>query len=304
MGQRHNRDFMDASVIARLSRLSLGARLPMVGGVTGIHKSATRGSSVEFAEYRKYVPGDDIRHVDWRVYARSDRFYMKEFEADTNLRCYIVIDCSASMGFAGEHGSKFDYARRMAATLAYLLIHQGDAVGMLAFSDRVVHDIPPRRSPSHLKSMLDTLAVTTPDSKTEILETIHNLAERIPRRAMVIVLSDFLTEIEPLLDCFQHMRFRKHDLAVFHLLDRQEIDFKFDRPIRFVDMESPFSMVTDPSLIGAGYRHEVDRYLSDVKRGCREFCVDYRPIVTDGDYETTLSAFLLKRMRKQAGLGR
>lgn len=303
MGQRHNRDFMDAGAIARLSRLNLGARLPMVGGVTGIHKSATRGSSVEFAEYRKYVPGDDIRHVDWRVYARSDRFYMKEFEADTNLRCYIVIDCSASMGFAGEHGSKFDYARRMAATLAYLLIHQGDAVGMLAFSDRVVHDIPPRRSPSHLKSMLDTLAVTTPDSKTEIIDTIHNLAERIPRRAMVIILSDFLTEIAPLLDCFQHMRFRKHDLAVFHLLDRQELDFKFDRPIRFVDMESPFSMVTDPAMIAAGYRRELDRYLSDLKRGCREFCVDYQSIVTDGDYETTLAAFLLQRMRKRAGLG-
>jgi uncharacterized protein (DUF58 family) len=303
VGQRHNRDFMDAGAIARLSRLSLGARLPMVGGVTGIHKSATRGSSVEFAEYRKYVPGDDIRHVDWRVYARSDRFYMKEFEADTNLRCYIVIDCSASMGFAGEHGSKFDYARRMAATLAYLLIHQGDAVGMLAFSDRVVHDIPPRRSPSHLKSMLDTLAMTTPDSKTEIIDTIHNLAERIPRRAMVIILSDFLTEIAPLLDCFQHMRFRKHDLAVFHLLDRQEMDFKFDRPIRFVDMESPFSMVTDPAMIAAGYRRELDRYLSDLKRGCREFCVDYQSIVTDGDYETTLAAFLLQRMRKRAGLG-
>jgi uncharacterized protein (DUF58 family) len=303
VGQRHNRDFMDAGAIARLSRLNLGARLPMVGGVTGIHKSATRGSSVEFAEYRKYVPGDDIRHVDWRVYARSDRFYMKEFEADTNLRCYIVIDCSASMGFAGEHGSKFDYARRMAATLAYLLIHQGDAVGMLAFSDRVVHDIPPRRSPSHLKSMLDTLAVTTPDSKTEIIDTIHNLAERIPRRAMVIILSDFLTEIAPLLDCFQHMRFRKHDLAVFHLLDRQEMDFKFDRPIRFVDMESPFSMVTDPAMIAAGYRRELDRYLSDLKRGCREFCVDYQSIVTDGDYETTLAAFLLQRMRKRAGLG-
>jgi uncharacterized protein (DUF58 family) len=303
VGQRHNRDFMDAGAIARLSRLNLGARLPMVGGVTGIHKSATRGSSVEFAEYRKYVPGDDIRHVDWRVYARSDRFYMKEFEADTNLRCYIVIDCSASMGFAGEHGSKFDYARRMAATLAYLLIHQGDAVGMLAFSDRVVHDIPPRRSPSHLKSMLDTLAVTTPDSKTEIIDTIHNLAERIPRRAMVIILSDFLTEIAPLLDCFQHMRFRKHDLAVFHLLDRQELDFKFDRPIRFVDMESPFSMVTDPAMIAAGYRRELDRYLSDLKRGCREFCVDYQSIVTDGDYETTLAAFLLQRMRKRAGLG-
>jgi len=273
----------------------------MSGGVTGIHKSATRGSSVEFAEYRKYVPGDDIKHVDWQVYARTDRFYMKEFEADTNLRCYIVLDCSNSMSFSTDHGSKFEYARRLAATLAYILVHQGDSVGLLCFADGAVRDIPPRRAPSHLKHIFDTLGDVKPAGKTELVQTIHDLAERIAQRALVIVLSDCFTEVPPLLDCFQHMRFRKHDLAVFHLLDRQELDFEFDRPIRFMDIEGTFSMVTDPSVVQGGYRRELDRYLESMKLGCREFGVDYRRVLTDTDYEKVLAAFLLQRMRGKPG---
>ncbi|MDP6522680.1 MAG: DUF58 domain-containing protein [Kiritimatiellia bacterium] len=297
MARFADRDFIDSAVVARLSRLQVNAATPMLGSVTGIHKSATRGSSVEFAEYRKYVPGDDIKHVDWRVYARSDRFYMKEFEADTNLRCHIILDTSASMSFEAEHGRKFDYARRMAATLAYLLVHQGDGVGLHCFADKIVHDIPPRRTPSHLKNIFDTLAVVEPAGKTEVVKVIHDLAERISQRALVVVFSDFFTEVAPLLDCFQHMRYRKHDLAVFHLLDRQELDFKFDRPIRFDDAESTFKLITDPSVVREGYRRAIDDYLSDMLRGCREFNVDYQRVMTDEDYEKSLAAFLLQRMR-------
>ncbi|MFC1461422.1 DUF58 domain-containing protein [Verrucomicrobiota bacterium] len=301
MANAHNREFLEPEVLSRLSRLSVSSRLPMIGSVTGMHKSATRGSSVEFAEYRKYVQGDDVRHVDWRVFARSDRFYMKEFEADTNLRCYIVLDTSGSMGFTQRHGSKFDYARRAAATLAYLLVQQGDAVGLLCFTDKTVHDISPRRTPSHLKNIFDTLAQINPDGRTEIVQTIHDLAEKIRNRALVIVFSDFFTQAEPLLDCFQHMRFRKHDLAVFHLLDRLELDFVFDRPIRFVDMESTYSTISDPSVIRAGYRRELDRHMTAIKRGCEEFNVDYHRVITDTDYETILASFLLQRMRKKPG---
>jgi len=301
LAQDANRDFLDSAVLARLSRLTVNARHPMIGSVTGIHRSATRGSSVEFAEYRKYVPGDDIRHIDWRVYARTDRFYMKEFEADTNMRCVIVLDTSASMGFSAGHGTKFDYARRLAATLAYLLIHQGDAVGLHCFSDHVVEDVPPRRSPVHLKSIFDTLAEARPAGKTRIVDVIHDLAERIHRRAMVIVLSDCFTEIGPLMECFQHLRFHKHDLAVFHVLDRQEIDFHFDRPIRFVDLESPFSMITDPTIVQRGYREELDRFLNGLQVGCRESGVDYQRVFTDTDYEKVLAGFLLQRLRKAPG---
>lgn len=301
MPATEQRDFLDSAVLARLSRLSVSARTPMIGTVTGIHRSAHRGSSVEFAEYRKYVPGDDTRHVDWRVFARSDRFFMKEFEADTNLRCYLVLDTSASMAFASGRETKFVFARRLAATLAYLLMHQGDSVGLLCFADKTVKDIPPRHTVSHLRSLFDVLAAAAPQGGTDIIQTLHNLAEKIKQRALVIVFSDFFAEPEQLLDGFQHMRFRKHDLAVFHILDRQEIDFNFDRPIRFLDMESSYSMITDPSVIKSGYQKEFDRYLQAMKRGCEEFNVDYQRVVTDSDYEKALAAFLLERIRKRPG---
>lgn len=302
MAEFTQRDFLDSEVLSRLSRIVLNARHPMMGTVSGIHKSAARGSSVEFAEYRKYVPGDDIKHIDWQVYARSDRFYIKEFEADTNLRCYIVLDCSASMLFEGDHGSKFAYAQKLAATLAYMLIHQGDGVGLTAFNDQVQEDIPSRRSPPHLKSIFDILGKMTPTGKSAIVETIHNLAEKISPRALVIVFSDLFTEIDPLLDAFQHMRFRKHDLSIFHLLDQQEMDFRFDRPIRFVDMESSFDMITDPSIIRGGYRKALDQYLEALQKGCREFGVDYQRVITSADYEKVLASFLLERItRKKSG---
>ncbi|MBA4387791.1 MAG: DUF58 domain-containing protein [Verrucomicrobia bacterium] len=275
----------------------------MYGSVSGIHKSATRGSSVEFAEYRKYAQGDDIRHVDWRVYARSDRFFMKEFEADTNLRCYLVLDTSGSMEFgSGQvNGSKFEFARRMIATLAYLLIHQGDAVGLLCFADGAVHDIPPRRTPSHLRNLFDVLGTVKPSGETKIPETIHRLAERVKQRALVIVFSDLFAEVPLLLDCFEHMKFKKHDLAVFHLLDRQEASFVFDRPIRFVDMENGATVTTDPSIMRETYLKEFDGYLHDLKHGCEEFGVDYRRVFTDSDYEKVLAALLLERLNKRAG---
>ena len=299
-----HREFLDSAVLARLSALTVNARTPMLGSVTGIHRSATRGSSVEFAEYRKYVPGDDIKHLDWRVYARTDRFYMKEFEADTNLRCVLVVDTSHSMAFAGKTGvSKLDYAKRLAATLAYLLVHQGDAVGLTCFADKAVTEIPPRRSPSHLRHIFDTIATVQAHGPSAIVEMLHEIAEKVRRRALVVVVSDFFTEVDPLLNAFQHMRFQKHDLAVFHLLDRQEIDFNFDRPIRFVDLESRFQMLTDPALIAGGYRAEVDAYLAAMGRGSREFGVDYHRVMLDDDYEKVLAAFLLGRLRKAPGAG-
>lgn len=291
--------FLDSAVIARLSRLQVLARKPMIGSVTGIHRSAHRGSSVEFAEYRKYVPGDETRHLDWRVYARTDRFFMKEFEADTNLRCYLVLDASGSMNFSSKHGSKFDYAVRLAGTLAYLLAQQGDAVGLACFTGETVKEIPARHTPSHLKHIFDTLTKIQPNGKTQIIQLIHDLAEKIKRRAMVMIFSDLFTDAQQLLDCFQHMRFRKHDLAVFHIIDRQELEFDFERPIRFVDLESPASLLTDPAVIHGTYQSLMNKFLNEMKRGCQEFNVDYQFVVTDSDYEAVLASFLLQRMRNR-----
>lgn len=302
MTQRAERKFLDSAVLSRLSRLTLEARAPMMGSVSGIHKSATRGSSVEFAEYRKYVQGDDIRHIDWRVYGRTDRFYMKEFEADTNLRCYLVIDTSSSMTFAGKGTlSKFEYAQKMAATLAWLLIHQGDAVGLVNYDEKMVQEIAPSRSPVHLRDIFDSLGKMEPKGKTNTAAVLHSLAEKARQRALIIVFSDFFADVDELIDSFQHMRFKKHDLAVFHMLDRQEVTFTFDRPIRFVDLESPYSMVTDPSVVRDGYVSAVQHYLTALKKGSREFGVDYRQAYTDSDYEPLLANFLLERMNKKKG---
>jgi len=292
------RDFVDSGVLARLSHLPLVARGPMEGSVAGRHTSPHRGSSVEFAEYRKYVPGDDIRHLDWRVYARSDRFYMKEFEADTNLRCYLVLDTSASMGFSANHGTKLAYARRLAAVLAYLAMIQGDAVGLTCCGKDVTKDIPARRRPAHLRNIFDAMAEATPTGETGLVKALHELAEKIRRRAMVIVFSDLFSGPVELLHCFEHLRFRKHDLVVFHLLDRAEMEFKFDRPIRFVDLESAHSLVAEPGLIAPRYRDALKNYLGAVRHGCLEWKVDYRLVTTDQDYEKVLSDFLVARMKK------
>ena len=297
MARHDHRELLDARAIARLSRLTVYARHPMLGTVTGVHRSATRGSSVEFAEYRKYVPGDDLRRLDWRVLARTDRFYMKEFEADTNLRCMIVLDGSGSMAYTGPAGSKFDFARRLAATLAYLLIQQGDAVGITLARPGGELEIPARRSPVHLGNLLDLLVEAAPKGEVDLTETLHRVAERVRSRAMVVVVSDFFEDPERLLPSFQHMRFRRHDLALFHALDRDEIRFPFDRPIRFFDLEGTDHLVTDPAIIGESYRREIADYLERLKRGSREFGADYRLAPVEDGYEKALSAFLLQRQR-------
>jgi uncharacterized protein (DUF58 family) len=196
-----NREFLDPGVLGRLSRLELRARWPMEGNIAGRHKSPHRGSSVEFAEYRKYVPGDDPRHLDWRVYARQDKFFIKEFEADTNLRCHLVLDASGSMAF----GNKLAYAKRLAATLGYLAMQQGDAVGMITCADTVTKDIPARRKPAHLRSIFDALGGVQPKGHTGLVAALHDLAEKIRRRALVCVFSDLFHNPDELLHCYRTM---------------------------------------------------------------------------------------------------
>jgi uncharacterized protein (DUF58 family) len=292
-------DLVDPKAVARLMRAQVHARLPMSGNMSGQHKSPHKGSSVEFAEYRKYVPGDDIRLLDWRVYARTDRFYLKEFEADTNLRSWFVVDCSASMGFAGHGTAKLDYARRLAATLSYMLVQQGDAVGLTCFAEKTFLDIPARRNPAHLGNIFDGLGKLKPKGQTALVPALHALAERIPQRGLVLIFSDLFTPVEELLPCFQHLRFRKHDLAVFHLLDRAELNFDFTHPTRFVDLETQSALLAEPEIIRARYFEELNRYLARLKTGCREFKTEYRLVVTDEDYEQIVSRFLAERSRKR-----
>jgi uncharacterized protein (DUF58 family) len=288
--------FLDSGVLNRLMHLVLMARSPMEGTVSGLHKSPHRGSSVEFAEYRNYVPGDDIRRLDWRVFARTDRFFLKEYEAETNLRCYFVLDCSGSMKF----GNKIDYAKRLLATMAYITAHQGDAVSLICATGKSFFEIPPRRNPAHLKLIFETMEKTEARGETDLAASLHDLAEKVRRRAVVMVISDFFCELDPLLNAFQHLRFQKHDLAVFQLLDRAELDFQFDRPVRFVDLESSLSIVTEPSSVRDEYLRQLWLFLDALRNGCHEFGADYRRVVTDQSYERVLADFLVERAQLAA----
>ena len=294
-----NRDYLDQQVLDRLSILKLHARLPMLGSVSGVHRSPIRGSSLEFAEYRKYVPGDDTRRLDWRAYARNDRYYIKEFEADTNLRMCLVLDTSGSMDFANNGISKLNYARRLAGSLAYIAARQGDAVGLYCAGMEFHKEIPPKRSAVHLSAVLDELGEVEAAGETGLANSLHEMAERVPQRALIIVLSDLFVDPEVLRNCFQHLRFRKHDVVVFHLLERSELEFQFDRPMRFVDMEGGEPVLADPTIIATQYQHALNTYLESMNEVIRDTEIDYHRIRIDENYGDVLARFLLGRTPKQ-----
>jgi uncharacterized protein (DUF58 family) len=296
---RQSRSFIDTRVLSRLAGLPLFARRPMQGAVSGRHASPHRGSSVEFAEYRKYVPGDDLRRLDWRAFGRSDRYYVKEFEADTNLRCCLVVDTSGSMGFGSTGITKIDYARRIAGTLGYLASQQGDAVGVACVAKGVVQNIPPKRNAAHLRQILDVLEQTQPKGETQLAAVLHELAETIRQRALIIILSDLFIEPEVLRSSFQHLRFRRHDVTVFHLLDPLELSFSFRRPMRFLDMEGGPAIFAEPNDIADRYDKALQAYLTDLKKVVLESAIDYQRISIDENYEQALVRFLVSRAQSK-----
>jgi uncharacterized protein (DUF58 family) len=291
--------FLDNNLLSRLGALPFEARVPMMGNVAGKHRSPHRGSSVEFAEYRKYVPGDDTRRLDWKAFARSDRFYIKEFEADTNLRAYFVVDASGSMKFSGHGEQKIQFARRMAASLAYLLVNQGDAAGLSVCTDKLHVEVPPSRRVAHLERIFQTLANTEPGGETGLIGALHTIAEKISQRAFVVILSDLFAEPALLGDALQHLRYRKHDIAVFHLMDPLELGFEFDRPHRFVDLEDGTSLVAEPSLIAEEYKSALKQFLAEVRAKCHDAAADYQLVTTDSPPEPLLREFLTERLMKR-----
>jgi len=293
------RDFLDPAVLARLSALPLHARTAMMGNVSGRHTSPHRGSSIEFAEYRKYVPGDDIRRLDWRAFARSDRYYIKEFEADTNLRAYLVVDTSASMGFPAPGESKLDYARKIAGTLAYLTIQGGDAVGLTCCDEDIQVDIPPLRRASHLQEIFKALTNSEANGGTGLIDALHTVAEKVRQRAVFIICSDLFVDTRQWAEALQHLRYRKHDIAVFHLMHPQEMAFEFDRPHRFVDMEDGNALILEPRLIQERYQQSLKEFMAAIRKSCHDCKADYHHVVTDQPYDDLLADFLMARTPKK-----
>ena len=263
MSERRPR-LLDPHFISKLTRLDLTARLVVEGFLTGLHRSPYHGFSVEFAEHRQYMPGDPLRHLDWRVLAKSDRKFIKQYEEETNLRSMLLVDTSASMGY-GSHGvTKLDYARQLAAALAYLMLRQNDAVGMFAFATGRAELIPPRSTLGHARPLLLLLERLTPGGTTDFASSLHSLAERMTRRGLVILISDLLDDPERIAQAIHHFRHRKHEVLVFHVLDPQEVAFDFEREAVYVDLETGERVTTRPQELRTDYR--ADRLHDPVAR--------------------------------------
>lgn len=292
--------FFDPRTLARLKGLPLRARHIVEGYVAGLHRSPYRGFSIEFAEHREYAPGDDLRYVDWKVFARTDKFYLKQFEDETNLLCYLLIDVSQSMTYRGPTAalSKLEYAQCLAASLAWLVLHQQDAVGLATFDEQVRTVVRPSGSPSHWPQLLDVMEQARPVPRTSLARVLPELASRLVRRGVVIVLSDLFDDVAALLAGLRHFRFRHHDVVLLHVLDPAEIDFPFDDPRRFVGLEGEPAATADSRWIRQAYLDEFQRYLQNVRTGCHSLGLDYQLMRTDRPFDVALAAYLSSRLHK------
>ena len=290
---------LDPTALARFGRLELVARLVVEGVISGLHKSPFKGFSVEFAEHRQYGPGDEIRHIDWRAFGKTDRFFVKEYEEETNLKAYLVVDSSASMAYAGRTASKFEHARRLAASLAYLMISQRDAVGLVTFDDAVRAMIPPRSAPGHFSALCKALDDAKPGGEAPLSGVLHALAERIKRRGLVVVLSDGFDQLDDLAAALRHLRHRRHEVLFLHTLAPEEEEFPFRRPARFRNLERPGDQVrVDPAALRAAYLERFRAFCEGLKEKARGMDVDYHRASTAEAVETTLLNYLASRSRR------
>ena len=296
-GRTEGRSYLDPSVVARLSHLDVRARLVVEGFIAGMHRSPFHGFSVEFAEHRPYMPGDPLKNLDWKVLAKSDRYLVKQYTEETNLRAHLLLDLSGSMGFRSERASlsKLEYARSLAAALAYLMLGQQDAVGVMLFGDHPQSYVPPRSVRSHLDVVLKTLAQGTAGGPTKLGPALHELAERIKSRGLIVLFSDLHDTPAEVLSGLQHFRHRNHEVIVFHILDPDEIEFPYTDASTFVDMETGAQLTTEPWEIAPRYREQLEAWRSKYSRSCREQRIDYVPLDTRTPFDRALLAYLEKR---------
>ncbi len=291
--------YLDPSVLARFGTLDLKARTVVEGFLAGLHRSPFKGFSVEFAEYRQYMPGDDLSTIDWKVYARSDRHYVKRFEEETNVECRLLVDVSGSMGYGSRGLTKLEYASYLAASLAYLMHRQRDAVGLAAFDRRIVSLLPPSVRPGHLRHVLATIDSLVPGDRTVVARPFHQLAESLSKRGLVIVISDLLDEPGEVIDGLKHFRFRGTDVIVFHVLDPDELTFPFDSPARFTDVENGDEVSATPDSVRGRYLDELQALLTRYERELRVAGVDYCLLDTSMPLDAALMAYLHTRARRR-----
>lgn len=288
--------FLHPEAIKRIARLDLRARHIVEGFLSGMHRSPYFGQSVEFLQHREYVPGDDLRHVDWKVWARQDRLYVKQFEEDTNLRCTMVVDVSRSMQYGNGTLNKYEYAATIASSLAYLVLQQQDAVGCITFDEKVRMRIPIRSKRNHIHSVIESLNVETPRDKTDVYDVLRTITETVPRRGMIVLVSDLLGDVDGILKGLKLLRQRGHDVLVFHVMDDDELDFEFNGPMRFDGLESDDFLNCNPRALREGYLEALNEFLNQVRRQCAQNIVDYALIRTSDPLDAVLAKYLSSRM--------
>jgi len=293
----NKRQFLDPETISKIENLSLVARLVVEGFVIGLHRSPYHGFSVEFAEHRPYMPGDEVKHIDWKLYGKTDRFYVKQFEEETNLKAYLILDASNSMDFGSGEVSKLQYGSYLGAALTYLMLQQQDAVGLTIFDRGIRSIVPPSSRPSYLNIILGQMQDLETRRDTDIATTLHELADRVKRRGLVILISDLLDDPDHVINGLKHFRHKKHEVLVFHVLDHQELSLEYDRQVELTDLESGERMTTEPRLIRESYREEMERFVEYYRQQCLSNHIDYIQLTTDQPFNLALSEYLTKRQR-------
>lgn len=291
------RKYLDPAVISRLKGMDIKARLVVEGFVSGLHRGPYKGFSVEFAEHRQYMPGDPIRYMDWKVYGKTDRFYIKEYEEETNLRAYLIMDGSGSMGYSSDGMSKLEYGSYLAASLAYLMLKQQDSVGLLIFDTKLRRYIPPRSVKRHLHVLLKALSDLGAREETDLGQSLHELAQRVRRRGLIILISDLLDDEEKVIRGLKLFRHRKHEVIVFHVLDPYEVSFPFEHEVILKDMETGEEIPAVPWEVRREYRDRVAAWINRYRTVLRQSGIDYVPVRTSTTFDVALFSYLEKRQR-------
>ncbi len=287
---------LDPTILNKITRLELRARTIVEGFLAGMHKSPYHGFSVEFAEHREYAPGDDLRHLDWKVYGRSDRLYLKEYELETNLRTHILLDASESMDYRSGKLSKLELASQLAASMTYLILRQQDAVGMACFSRDIGTRLTPHSGMGALHPLLAGIASARPGQTTDLGLVLNRIAERVRGKSLILLVSDLLDKPEAILKGLQHLRHRRHDVIVFHVLDAYEVTFPFERMTLFDGMEEMPKVIVDPRPIRKAYLDELNKFLGTIRKGCLQLGIDYVRFTTDQAIDVALSEYLARRL--------
>lgn len=299
LGSRTGTGRLDTRQLAAFRRLEMLAHSVVEGFVTGLHKSPFKGFAIEFEEHRQYVPGDDLKHLDWKLLGKLNRYYVKQYEEDTSLRAYLVLDCSGSMGYSSARHTKLDCGRFIAGVLSYMLVGQQDSVGLLTCTSKIRDYLPPRSTPTHMKNILDTLGEVDTGEDTGLGDVLHALANRIKRRGLIVIISDLFDDADSIILALNHFAHKKHEVIVYQVMDRREADFSFPDMTRFECLESEDVVLTDPIRLKREYLRQFEEHQRKIRQACHRLRVDFVQMFTDEPVERSLARYLAGRMKRK-----